>query len=301
MRKQLFIPWLMLTPAIVILLALGLFPLVYSLWLSGHSYSLLDPSRGINYVGLKNFWTILVGKQVLGIDFFQSLKITGIFVAACLSIEIALGLGLAALFSRETANPSRSVEIFKLAVMIPMLLAPVVVGNIWRYMYQYSFGLLNFFLRLLNVATPYWVGDPSWALASLIIADVWEWAPFSFLVLIASIYTIPREQLEAASVDGAAPWQRFLHITLPWLKRALLVIILIRGIELIKNFDMVYTITYGGPGVATSLLSFNSYMLGFKYFEIGEAAAYAYLIVILVNAFVILFVNTLRRPRRIAS
>jgi len=290
-RSQKYLPWFMVVPAVAILLAFGIYPLIYSFRLSLHSYSLLDPSRGINYVGLENFRNLLVGKQVLGINFSESLWITLIFGGTCLILEVVLGLGGAVMFSRK---PLRSIQFLRITIMIPMLLAPVVVGNIWRYMYQSSFGLINFLLGIVNLPTPEWLSNPFWSMISLIIADIWEWTPFSFLVLLAAILSIPVGQLEAASVDGATGYQQFLYITLPGITGALLIIVLIRGIELIRIMDLVYILTYGGPGVKTAILPFNAYMLGFKYFEIGKAAAYAYLMVVLINVFIVFFVRTLR-------
>lgn len=286
------LPWLMLVPAIAVLLVLGVFPLIYSAWLSLHSYSLLDPSRGINYVGGENFLNTLTSGHPLGISFPKSLWLTLIYLGGCLAGEVGIGLLAAMLFSGEHRTGLRSLRIL---MMMPMLLAPVVVGNIWRYMYQYSFGLLNFLLRTVGLPAPEWLARPTWAMISLIMADVWEWIPFSFLVLLAAILSIPQDQWEAANIDGAGAWQRFRYIMLPWTKHAFLVIILIRGIDLIRVMDLPYVITYGGPAVSTSVLPFNAYMLGFRYFEIGHAAAYAYLMLALINVFVILFINVLRR------
>ncbi len=291
-----YIVWGMLLPTILVLLFLGAYPLIHSFWLSLHSYSLIDPARGIRYVGLKNFIDLLTRPGIVGISLPHSLYLSIIFVTACLSLEVCIGLAFAVITS------SHSYEILsgaKMVLMIPMLLAPVVVGDVFKYMYQYSYGLFNFILRILRLPVPHWSSDPSWALISLIIADVWQWIPFSFLILLAAILSIPKGQIESAQVDGASGGQVLLHITLPAIKPAILIILLIRGIELIKNFDLLYIITYGGPGSATSLISFNAYLLGFKYYEIGMAAAYAYFILVIINLFVLLFINVLRREVKI--
>jgi len=290
-----FAPGIMLMPAIIILFSIGIFPFVYTIWLSMHSYSLLDVARGIKFVGGENFVNIMLNRsQIVGISFIQSMCITLIFAGSSLALEVILGLGLAVLFSKSFKSFSRIIEFFRLLLMIPMLLAPVVVGNIWRYIFQYSFGIFNFVLRTMRLPEPRWLGSPSWAMVALIIADVWEWLPFSFLVLLAAILSIPQNQLEAASVDGADSRQQLRYIILPGIKKALIVILLIRGIELIKTFDLVYILTSGGPNVATSVLSFTAFRLGFQYFEIGEAAAYALLLVGLINIIVLFFVNVLR-------
>ena len=285
----------MVVPAIVIFLSLGLFPLIYSFWISVHSYSLLDPARGIRYVGGWNYVNTLVKPGILRITFLHSLQLNVIFLAACLSLEIVLGLGGALLFSQSS---SRVMEHLRILVLVPMLLAPIVVGYMWKYMYQYSYGLLNYSLSLGGIASVGWLSDSTWSMVSLVIADAWKWTPFSFLILLAAILSIPQAQLEAARVDGASGQQIVVHVILPAIKKAFSVILLIRGIELIRSMDLVYAITVGGPSTATHLLSFCSYILGFKYFEMGKAAAFSYLMLIPINIFIILFINTLRRGER---
>jgi len=296
MSHKNIIAWGMVLPVILVLLVLGIYPLIYSLWLSLHSYSLLEPMRGIRYVGLRNFTNLFIRPGIIGISLSNSLYLTVLFVTACLILEIGIGLGLAMIVS---SCSRRNLSVVRTLFMMPMLLAPVVVGNIFKYLYQYSFGLFNFILKSLRLPTPHWLSNPFWSLISLIIADVWEWTPFSFLVLLAAIFSIPEEQFEAAYVDGAGGSQLFLHITLPGIKSAILIILLIRGIELIKTFDLVYIVTYGGPGTATAILPFNAYLLSFKYFEIGEAAAYAYFMLVIINLFVLLFIGVLRREVKI--
>jgi len=286
--------WLFILPTIVILISLGVFPLLYSVWLSLHSYSLIDLARGIKWVGGRNFLNILQKPGSLRIFFSHALLLTLVYMGGCLSLELSIGLGGALAFARKADKKTR---IQKVLVMIPMLIAPVVVGNIWKYMFQYSYGLVNFLLSIMGLPPVRWLSEGSWAMVSLIIADVWEWCPFSFLILLASILSIPKVQLEAADIDGATHWQRFLYILLPGIKKSLLVVILIRGVELIKTIDLVYILTYGGPATATSILPFNAFLLGFKYFEIGKAAAYAWLLVAFTNIFVIFFINVLREPR----
>jgi len=292
-RKK-YSPWLFIAPTIVILISLGVFPLIYSVWLSLHSYSLIDLARGIKWVGGRNFLDLLQKTGSLRISFVHAFLLTLVYMGGCLGLELAIGLGGALAFARKA---DKKVRIQRTLAMVPMLIAPVVVGNIWKYMYQYSYGFANFLLRSGGLPTPRWLSEGSWAMVSLILADAWEWCPFSFLVLLASILSIPKVQLEAADIDGATQWQKFLYIVLPGIKKSLLLIILIRGIELIKTMDLVYTLTYGGPATATSILPFNAFFLGFKYFEIGKAAAYAWLLVAFTNIFVIFFVSVLREPR----
>jgi len=292
MKYKKVMPWVLVAPAIAIFLGLGIFPLVYSLWLSFRSYSLVDPARGNNYVGLWNYANVLFKQGVVRISFLDSLRLTTIFLGASLSLEVIVGLGGALFFA---SSSSRVMQRVRILLVSPMLLAPVIVGYMWRYMYQYSFGVVNYILNSIALPSIEWLTHPTWAMVSLILADVWEWAPFSFLVLLAAILSVPGEQIESARIDGAGSWKTTTHIVLPWISKALLVVILLRGIELIKNMDLAYSITLGGPGVSTRLLSFCSYLLGFKHLEMGQAAAYSFLMLIPMNVFVVFLINTLRR------
>jgi len=280
---------LWLIPACAIFVVIGIYPLLYSLWLSFHSFSLADPARGFRFTGFGNYGELLFREGVLRITFLRSLCLTGIFAISCLLLELLIGMGLALLFSAKTSGT----KVARVLVMIPMLLAPVVVGNIFKLIYAFPFGLLNFPFLAAKVSPPAWLTD--WALVSLIITSVWEWTPFSFLVILAAMYAIPVEYYEASKVDGASSWHEFRFITLPLIKSAVLVICLIRSIDLIRTFDLVWVLTEGGPGIDTALVAFNAYYLGFKYFEIGAGSAYAYLILLVVNAVVIGFLPFLAK------
>ena len=283
--------WAMLSPAILLFLALGIFPLIYSAWLSFHSMNLLDPSRPVAPVGFANYKGILFGRPLTGITFERSLGITLIIGAGSLFLELLLGLVLAIIVSRTRA--SAMLRVMRSSLMVPMLIAPAIVGMMFRFLFEPSYGLVNFLLSFIGVEPIYWISDPKVVLYAVILVSVWTWLPFSFLVLLAGLNAIPQEQFEAAAVDGAGFLQQMWFIMLPWLSRLIGVLVLIRGVELIRSFDVIYTLTYGGPGVSSSTLAFNAYLTGFKYFEMGQGAAYAFLIVILINILVALFLRYL--------
>jgi multiple sugar transport system permease protein len=291
MKRHRWTGWAMLTPAVLWFLILGIFPLVYSLWLSFHSMNLLDPSRGINPVGFKNYVQILVGRPRIGITFVRSLRITFTILAGSLALELLLGLSLAVLVSRMRA--SGWLRAMRSSLMVPMLIAPAVVGMMFRFLFEPSYGFVNYVLSFFGVDPIYWISDPKVVIWSVILVSVWEWLPFAFLVFLAGLNSIPQEQMEAAAVDGAGFMQQLWYIMLPWLRRLIGVLILLRGLDLIRNFDVIYTLSYGGPGVTSSTVSFNAYLTGLKYFEMGEGAAYAFLIVILINILVIIFLRFL--------
>ncbi len=278
--------WLFVVPAMLVMAATGIFPLVYSLRMSLYDYSpLREMWTGTRFVGLSNYGSALAGgtKQV-GISFLSSLGLSAIFGSASLSIELMFGLCMAVLVS--TLPQSGLTQMLRILTMIPILIAPVVTGSIFKFLFQGDIGLINHLLRLLRVSPPSWLGSSFWGMVALIVTSAWQWTAFSFLVFLAGMESIPRQLYEAASVDGAGFWHKFRYITLPGLKRVAVVIVLIRGIDLIRAADTVYGLTYGGPGTATSVLAFNAYIIGFKNFEIGEAAAYGYLMAILLNVFV---------------
>jgi len=282
-----------LIPAITLFLFMGVYPLGYSLWLSFHNFSLADPTRPFQFLGLGNFAYLLFEKGVLRQTFFRSLYLTSIFAGVSLVLELSIGMGLALLLS-ERREVSKFIQVL---VMMPMLLAPVVVGNIFRLLLAFPFGLFNYPFVLANVTPPMWLVD--WALASLIITNVWMWSPFSFLVILAAIYSIPVEYYEASKVAGASSWQEFHFITLPLIRKAVLVICLIRSIDLIRTFDIVLPLTEGGPAMDTALLGFNTYWLSFVYWELSAGAAYAYLVILVINVVVIGFLRFLARETKI--
>jgi multiple sugar transport system permease protein len=291
MKRNQRVGWAMLSPAILMFLVLGIFPLVYSLWLSFHSMNLLDPSRPVTAVGFDNYAQILFGRPLTGISFLRSLGITFRIGGVSLFLELLLGLTLAIIVSRTRA--SVLLRVMRSSLMLPMLIAPAVVGMMFRFLFEPSFGFVNYLLSFVGVEPVYWISDPNVVLNAVTLVSVWEWLPFSFLVLLAGLNSIPPEQFEAAAVDGAGFFQQLWYIMLPWLSRLIGVLVLIRGVELIRNFDVIYTLTYGGPGINSSTLAFNAYKTGFKYFEMGQGAAYAFIIVILINILVTLFLRYL--------
>lgn len=286
----------MLGPAMLVVFATGIFPLLYSLRLSFLHYSLLDPARGINFIGLANYVDTLFGQTRIGITFWESLWITARFMAGSLLLEFTLGLGFAVLLSNRFLR--RRSTLFRPFFMVPMLLPTVFVGMMFRFMFQYTYGLSNFILEVFRLPAPHWLADPTWAQISLILSSVWQWMPFSLLVFLAGISSIPPEQFEAASVDGATSFAILRFVTLPWLAPVIRVVLLIRGIDLLRQFDLVYILNYGGPGTSTSTLSFNAFLVGFRHFEIGEGAAYGYLLLLIINVAVVMLLKTIYTQRR---
>lgn len=267
-------PSLFLAPSVVTLLAISVFPLLYSLSLTLNSWNLASQA-GWKWVGLRNF------KAIFTIDpfFLSSLKTTGFFVFGTVAVEFLLGLGMALLISRSFKGQS----VVRTLVLMPMMLTPVVVGIIWRFMYNPELGMVNYLFGLLKLPQRVWLGENATALPAIMVAEIWEWTPFVALVLMAGLHAIPREPYEAVAIDGGSAWQAFRYVTLPLLRPTILVVLLIRVMDSFKAFDVVFTTTRGGPGISTELLSLYTYRNGFKFFQMGYAAALSYIMLILVT------------------
>jgi multiple sugar transport system permease protein len=265
----------LLAPAVLVLLALVVYPTVFTFIKSLHYYQLFRP-QDERFIGLQNFRSLLVSDQ----QFWMSLRLTVVFTFAAVGLELLIGLGLAALVFRY----AESTRAFRAVFAIPMMMAPVVVSLIWRYMYDPSSGIINVALRALGLPAPNWLYDTSTALASIVIVDVWQWTPFVFVVLFAGMMALPRNVEEAARLDGAGYIQYVRHFMLPGLKPVILVVLLLRAIDAFKSFDQVYILTGGGPGTTTYLLSYYGSVIGFHNYNIGLAAALAILIMLMIAA-----------------
>jgi multiple sugar transport system permease protein len=264
-------PAAMLVPTIAILLALSLFPMFYSLWLSVNEWNLADRTATWRFVGLKNFATIFTTDPF----FWPAVQATAVFTGASVAVQTLLGLGIAVLFAEEF----RGRGLLRTLIVLPLMISPVVAGLIWRFMYNTDRGMVNYLLYLLGIDKVDWLGRQASAMPAVILADVWQWTPFVALILMAAIQALPDEPFEAALIDGASKWQMFRYLTLPMIRSALMVAILIRLMDSFKIFDLIYVLTLGGPGVSTQVLGLYTYKWGFKFFQMGYASALSYLMI----------------------
>ncbi len=266
-----------IAPAVILLLFLTIFPFIYSLVLSFNKWNLSDRSATWTFVGFGNFARILTQDPY----FWSVVWTTLLYLVVTVGVEFLLGLGIAFLISQE----NRFVDVIRTAIVIPMMTTPVVVGLIWRFMYNPNIGMLNYFLSLVGLPPRVWLGEPSTALISVMVADIWEWTPFMILIMLAALQSVPIEPLEAGLVDGASRLQLFRYVVIPTIQPAMVIALLLRTIDSFKTFDIIYVLTQGGPGNATQVLSMYTYKWGFKYFEMGYAAALAYLMLLAVDVF----------------
>lgn len=280
---------LFVLPAILVLLAITVFPLIYELRLAFHSLE-LTVSEEATWVGLQNFIDVLTDDP----RFWNAMRVTAILMIGGVTIQLALGIGLALLLNRLGRGRSVMVGLF----LIPVMIAPVVAGFQFRMIYHDQFGPLNYLIEIITGGRwggLAWIADPKVALYAIMMADVWQWTPFLMLIVLAGLQAIPVELYEAAEVDGASGAQAFGRITLPLLLPVITIGILIRAMDSFKLFDIIYLLTGGGPGDTTESISFYTYLQGFKFFSLGYTAAMAFLQLLVIWAIAQLFLRVQKR------
>ncbi|WP_136442624.1 carbohydrate ABC transporter permease [Pacificoceanicola onchidii] len=264
-------PYMFMAPAAVIMAIALIYPLGYMIWGSFRDW---DPSQTIGeaeFVGLKNYIT-LWGDP----NFHESLGVTLRFAFICVIVEMIIGVGLALLLDRDI----RGMSLLRTMFILPMMIAPVVVGLMWRYMYHPTVGTFNRTLEWLGLPDVDWLGQH--ALMSVIIADIWQWTPFIFILSLAALQSLPRSALEAARIDGATAWQQILYIKLPLMMPVLIVTALLRLIDAFKVLEVILVLTEGGPGLSTEILALRISRTATEFRELGVAAAMSnYLLILL--------------------
>lgn len=274
MKKSNKMTFIFLAPTIVILLLLTVYPFFYALFISFRKINLI---KGTNvFIGFQNYINLFQDRM-----FFVSIMNTVIFVLVAVLFEFLLGMIFALFFNTGI----KALKFFRSVVLLPMLLPPITVALTWKMMFAYDTGILNYLLEKIGLAPIEWLSSSKYALASIIFTDIWQWTPFVFLVVLASLQSIPMEMYEAAKVFGANKLQIFRYITLPLLKPGLILALLLRTIDTFRIFDKMYTLTGGGPGDATETITFYIYKHGFKYFESGYSSAVAIVMVAMILIF----------------
>lgn len=273
-------------PALFLSLMVGIAPLLYSLYISFHQYNLAKTQIPFKLVGFKNYWGLLSDPA-----FWNSFKITIIFVVAAVSLELIIGTLLAMLL----LNDVKGRNIFRSLFLIPMVITPIAVGLMGRFIFDDNVGIVNFFLRKLNLPAPIWYGNPKIALTTMILLDVWEWTAFIFILVLAGLMAIPKEYYEAAKVEGANFFGELFRITLPTLRNVFLLALMIRVIDAFKEFDKIYIMTKGGPDFATDLINIRAYTLAFKEFNIGVGSAFSVMILILMIVLGTFLIKVIRK------
>jgi multiple sugar transport system permease protein len=284
-RREKLVALLLLGPAILYLLALSIYPTIYSLWIAFHNYSLYRRDL-VSFAGFDNF-TDLLDSDV----FKQSFAVTLIFAFSAVAIELALGFAIAVLLDRKM----RAANVLRTLLIIPVLISPVAMGLTFRYIFAPTYGLLTYLMKSVHLPTADWTVSVTWALPVVVFADVWQWTPFVALILLSGMQSVSTEVTEAAELDGLTEWQKLWRIVVPLIRPVLLVVVLIRLIDSIRMFDLVFVMTRGGPGSTTEVLSLFSYVTGFASGDMGSASAIAWVTVVLVNILVALFLRFLSK------
>lgn len=274
--------WL-ITPAIFLLLLIGLFPLIYSLIVSFQNINLMEVDKSFH--GLLNYKLLFEDTRL-----WESLAHTLVFMLIALPVELILGMLLALLCLERLPGK----QIFVALLILPTIISPIVAGAAWRLLFDQRFGPINQIISWFagEPVTILWTVNPSFVYPAILITEVWQWTPFMFLLLLAALNNVDRSQIEAAEIDGASYWRIFFKIMLPAIKPVMMIAILIRALDLFRMFDMVWALTQGGPGTRTETISIYAYVQGFKQFETSYTGAIAFLVIFLLT---IAVVSALRR------
>ena len=282
------VKWAFLLPALVYLMLMAIFPLVWTLVLSltkWHANIMPSPE----WVGLDNYKYFLFEDPRFWNAFWFTLRYVGISV----TVELVIGLGLASLLSQNFRGKS----FFRVVYLIPMACPPIAVAFLWRMMLHPDIGVFNSILKWIGLNGVRWTTDARIAPFTLMMVDIWEWTPFMFLALLAAFQALPVELYQAAAVDGANSWQMFRNITLPLITPVIVTISLIRAIDAFKLFELVFGITGAGPGGSTESLSFYIYLIGMKWFKLGRGSSISWLFLIILLILAITLISRFKRAR----
>lgn len=276
-KKDRFQAYVLLSPGLLVLILLALYPLLYSLYLSFSSWDIRIPNAPIKFIGIENYLQTLSSN-----DFLSSLLTTLKFIIISLCLEITLGLLIALVITDESVS-SRMAGVFRAILILTIVMIPVVSGILWRTILQKHYGPFNYFLSFLGIPEIPWLSNPTTAFISVIIVEVWQQTTVSILIFIGGLMGIDKNYIEAGRIDGCSGFRLLWHIIFPMLKPIFAIVLLLRSIALLKVFDFIYSMTYGGPGSATEVVNLHIFRLGLQYlnFNLAAAASWVLLIILL--------------------
>ncbi|WP_158966569.1 carbohydrate ABC transporter permease [Chachezhania sediminis] len=285
------IAWIFVAPTIFLLLAVNIFPLIWTIRLSFTNFKANRPNLDVKWIGLRNYERILTDS-----DIWITMQATAHFVFWTLFFEVLLGFALAWLINRKF----RGNDLWTTIIVLPMMLSPAVVGNFWTFLYQPQIGLFNYAISFVTGIDPTsfsMIGDVALAPWSIVIVDTWMWTPFVMLICLAGLRSIPDTIYEAAECDRASAWRQFWTITVPMVLPFLMLAVLFRGIENFKMFDLVVQLTGGGPGSTTELTSINLKREAFEKWRTGYSSAYAIILFVTVFGLASIYVKALNKVK----
>ena len=285
------IAWLFVAPSIFLLLAVNIFPLIWTIRLSFTNFRVNRPNRDVDWVGLKNY------ERILGdADIWSTMQATAHFLLWTIILQVLIGFALAYLINKKFKGN----DLWTTIIVLPMMLSPAVVGNFWTFLYQPQIGLFNYVVGFFTGADPSsfsMIGDVNLAPWAIVIADTWMWTPFVMLICLAGLRSIPDSIYEAAECDRASKWRQFWTITIPMTLPFLMLAVLFRGIENFKMFDLVVQLTGGGPGSITTLTSIDLKREAFEKWRTGYSSAYAVILFVTVFGLASIYVKALNKVK----
>lgn len=277
--------WIYTLPAVLFVLLMMVFPILYTVRISFYEWS-MSAKTPPKWVGLDNYIALITDGR-----FWDTVQQTFVFTFGALIVQTVLGVAIAVLLHRNFFGKN----LVKTLFLLPMVATPVAMGLVWMLIYEPSIGAANMLLKLIGLEPQQWIASPTQVMPSLILIDVWQWTPMIALIVMAGLATLPTEPYEAADVDGASSWQKFYYVTLPLLRPTIVVAVMLRLIDVLKTFDIIYATTQGGPNMKSETLNIYGYTLGFQYFKLGMASSLLVIFFAIVMGFTLLMIYVRKR------
>lgn len=271
LRRKSLTPWLFVAPCLIVILLVTIFPTIYALGLSFFKWEITLKDKP--FIGLGNYIQLFKDAR-----FLHSIRMTAIIVVVGVGLELVLGFSLAQMLVGDIKGK----RIIVAALLLPVMVMPVVVGYTWRLLWDAQYGPINQIIGWI-IGRPFqytWLGNLGSATVAILVTEIWQWTPFMFLVFLSGLTTLDPELFEAADIDGASGWDKLWHLTIPLMRPILIVAVLIRGLDALKFFDIIFTLTGGAPGTSTETLSFYIYQTGYQFFRLGYGAAGSFVLLI---------------------
>ena len=273
--------WPFVIPALVVISAVIVFPWVFTLWMSAHRWTL---GQEQSFIGFENYVRLASDAR-----FWESLWHTLVYTV--LSVVAPLFLGTLAALVFDAQFPLRG--FLRGVFVMPMMATPVAIALVWTMMVHPQLGVLNYLLSFIHIGPLEWIYNQSTVIPSLVLVETWQWTPLVMLIVLGGLAAVPREPYESAEIDGANAWQKFRYLTMPMIAPFLMIAVIIRSIDAVKSFDIIYAMTQGGPGTASETINIYLYNTAFAYYDIGYGSAMAvvFFIIIVALSFVLLMVR----------
>lgn len=291
-RLARWVPYIYVLPAVLVMLAGLMYPILSAVQLSFYDWAMGTPFETARFVGVDAYVQMLRSTQV-----WTSMGITVAFVLIAVSAELVLGIALALFLEK----PVRGMRFFRTIFVLPMMVAPICVGLVWRYLFDANFGPVNLAMTGLGLPPQVWLADPVLAFAAMVITDIWQWTPFVLIMVLAGLQGLDESVMEAARIDGANWWQQIVRVKLPILKPILIVTLLARMIDGFRGLEVIYVMTFGGPGLSTELFSLHIFKAAFISQKLGYASALSILLLVIVSVLalsILLISNPLKGKAR---